>query len=81
MRKIFLFCIKKYQQYLSLDYGLLGKIFPNTRVCRFSPSCSQYTYEAVQKHGAFKGLLLGIRRLFRCNSFFTPVAGTYDPVV
>jgi hypothetical protein len=35
--------------------------------CRFTPTCSRYALEAVQRHGAFKGLLLGTRRLCRCH--------------
>ena len=45
--------------------------------CRFEPSCSNYMIEALQRHGVFKGLYLGIRRLFRCH----PFGGSgYDPV-
>jgi len=50
--------------------------------CRFTPTCSQYTLEAVQKYGAFKGSWLGFKRILRCNpwggSGYDPVPGT-DP--
>ncbi len=78
MRKVFLFLIKLYQKTLSYDHGFLGKIFPNTRHCRFVPTCSEYMYEAVQRYGVFQGIKLGINRLLRCNTK-TPV-GIYDPV-
>ncbi|MFR1987172.1 MAG: membrane protein insertion efficiency factor YidD [Prevotellamassilia sp.] len=45
--------------------------------CRYTPSCSQYAVEALQKHRAVKGLYLAIRRILRCH----PVGwGGYDPV-
>ncbi len=45
--------------------------------CRFTPTCSQYALEAVEKHGAFKGTWLAVKRLLRCNPLFK---GGYDPV-
>jgi len=45
--------------------------------CRFYPTCSHYGVEAVEKHGAFKGLYLAIKRILRCHPFDE---GGYDPV-
>lgn len=45
--------------------------------CRFYPTCSQYAVEAVERFGAFKGSLLAVSRLMRCNILFP---GGYDPV-
>jgi putative membrane protein insertion efficiency factor len=45
--------------------------------CRFYPSCSAYALEAVQTHGAVRGLYLAARRLLRCHPFHP---GGYDPV-
>jgi len=45
--------------------------------CRFTPSCSAYTYEAIDRYGVVKGGWMGVKRLVRCNPF-NP--GGYDPV-
>lgn len=45
--------------------------------CRFTPTCSQYMIEALERHGPFKGLMLGCWRILRCNPF---CKGGYDPV-
>ncbi len=46
--------------------------------CRFTPTCSQYAYEAISKYGAMKGGWLALRRLLRCHPFSKH--STYDPV-
>ncbi|MBU0559356.1 MAG: membrane protein insertion efficiency factor YidD [Bacteroidetes bacterium] len=64
----FLIIVRAYQL-------LISPILPSS--CRYSPTCSQYNYEALQKHGLFKGGWLGIKRIARCN----PWGGSgYDPV-
>ncbi len=72
MRKVFRFIfiipIRLYQ-------WLISPFLPNS--CRFTPTCSQYGIEAIEKHGIFKGGFLLIKRLLRCN----PWGGHgYDPV-
>ena len=46
-------------------------------VCRFEPSCSAYAVEAISAHGAVRGSWLALKRLMKCQPFFT---GGYDPV-
>ena len=69
MKKLFLAMIRFYQRNIS----------PYTPPsCRFRPTCSAYAYEAIQKYGAFKGGLLTLWRLLRCNPFNR--SNPYDPV-
>lgn len=68
MKSILLFLIRGYQLVLS---PLMGSN------CRYYPTCSCYTHEAIEKHGAFKGMWLGIKRISRCHPW---AAGGYDPV-
>ncbi|MGD2294216.1 MAG: membrane protein insertion efficiency factor YidD [Candidatus Aminicenantes bacterium] len=68
MKKIVLALIRGYKLLLS---PLLGQN------CRFYPTCSDYTCQAIQKFGLLKGLLLGTRRLLKCHPFHV---GGVDPV-
>lgn len=45
--------------------------------CRFTPTCSNYGIEAIEKYGSFKGSILTIKRIIRCNPFTKP---GYNPV-
>ena len=70
--------IKVYQELFSFDFGIPGKIFPGIRICRFNPSCSEYSYKAIQKYGSFKGSFLAMKRIVKCGPWTE--LGTYDPV-
>lgn len=68
IKKIVLSLIKIYQKTIS---PILGKN------CIFIPTCSAYTYEAIEKYGIIKGIYLGIKRILKCHPFNK---GKYDPV-
>ncbi|MCR4952569.1 MAG: membrane protein insertion efficiency factor YidD [Treponema sp.] len=53
----------------------ISPLFPPS--CRYTPTCSAYAMEAIQKYGPGKGLYLAIKRILRCNPF---CQGGYDPV-
>jgi hypothetical protein len=77
-RSFFLLIIKGYQKTFSFDHGIMGKIFPNTRYCKFSPTCSEYSYGAIEKYGVLRGGYLSLKRIVKCNPWSE--AGQYDPV-
>jgi uncharacterized protein len=68
LRKIFILPIRFYQYAIS-------PFLPGA--CRYTPTCSQYSIEAIQKYGPLKGMWLGLKRIGRCH----PWGGSgYDPV-
>lgn len=69
MKGLVLVLIKLYQLTIS-------QVLPKS--CRFVPTCSEYTYEAISRFGIFKGVWLGARRISRCHPFNK---GGYDPIV
>jgi putative membrane protein insertion efficiency factor len=68
MRSVLLGAIRLYQITLS-------RVLPPT--CRFLPSCSQYSYEAISRYGVWRGGWLAVKRVARCHPFHP---GGYDPV-
>jgi uncharacterized protein len=66
--KLLLLFIRGYQILLSPFFG---------QQCRFTPTCSQYAYAAIEKHGAIKGFLYSVRRLSKCHPWH---AGGHDPI-
>lgn len=68
MKKIMLVMIRFYQKGIS-------PFLPNS--CRYTPTCSAYCYEAIEKYGFLKGSFLGMKRILRCHPFHE---GGYDPV-
>lgn len=68
MKRAILWLLRVYKRFVS-------PLLPPS--CRFTPTCSEYTYQAVERFGVLKGGWLGIKRVARCNPF-NP--GGYDPV-
>lgn len=68
MHKLFIFLIRLYKKFIS-------PLFPPS--CRFYPSCSEYAIQALERYGFFKGIMLAVWRILRCNPFNK---GGYDPV-
>ncbi|KKT72340.1 MAG: hypothetical protein UW69_C0095G0003 [Microgenomates group bacterium GW2011_GWA2_44_7] len=69
--------IRFYQKYLSFDTGLFKFLFLTDKACRFTPRCSEYTYQAIDRYGLYKGSILGLKRILRCHPW-NP--GGHDPV-
>ena len=69
MKRILLWLIRLYQN------GISAHTPP---CCRFTPTCSAYAYEAINKYGALKGGWLALKRLLRCHPFYK--GDPYDPV-
>jgi uncharacterized protein len=68
MRRLFIGLIQIYRRFVS-------PMLPPT--CRYEPSCSLYTVQAIEKYGVLKGLFMGILRVLRCHPF---ARGGFDPV-
>ncbi|MCD6588245.1 MAG: membrane protein insertion efficiency factor YidD [Candidatus Fermentibacteraceae bacterium] len=68
MKKILIFTVRVYRKTIS-------PLLPPS--CIYTPTCSAYAEEALQKHGAVKGSVLAVKRILRCHPWHT---GGYDPV-
>lgn len=71
MKNLLIKIIKFYQKHISPYFGQKGIH------CKYEPTCSEYTKQAIEKYGSIKGSFLGIKRILRCNPFSK---GGYDPL-
>lgn len=83
MKRFILRLIRWYQRYLSPDTGWIAKIGRILRLrsglatCIYSPTCSEYTYQAIDAYGIIRGSFLGLKRIVRCHPF---AKGGFDPI-
>ena len=71
MKKVCIKMIEWYQKNIS------AWLVHKNIMCKYYPTCSEYTKQAIEKYGVFKGIRLGIWRILRCNPFSK---GGYDPL-
>lgn len=71
MKKVIIFLLKLYKKTISPIISACGIH------CKFYPTCSEYTMQAVEKYGVIKGSFLGVKRILKCNPFSK---GGYDPL-
>lgn len=68
MKKLLIILINIYRKFIS-------PVRPSC--CKYNPTCSQYALDAINKYGSFKGTIMAVYRILRCNPFSK---GGYDPV-
>lgn len=71
MKKIGIILINFYKKYISKIFHFKGIN------CKYYPTCSEYTKQAIEKYGLIKGFFLGLKRIIKCNPFSK---GGYDPL-
>lgn len=76
-RHVAVMIIRFYQKTLSFDHGPMKHLYP-LGFCRFHPSCSEYSIQAIEKYGILKGGLKACWRILRCNPFNK---GGNDPLI
>ncbi|MDD2565632.1 MAG: membrane protein insertion efficiency factor YidD [Candidatus Gracilibacteria bacterium] len=77
LARILIKIIELYQKYLSPDHSIWARNSAKPPYCKFTPSCSDYMKESIEKKGVFKGVFKGTWRILRCNPWNK---GGYDPV-
>jgi len=67
MKKPVLKLIRSYQRSRFFHQPVFKALFLSDAACRFTPTCSHYSYQAIQKYGILKGGLLSLKRIFKCH--------------
>ena len=78
IKSFILFLIRFYKKTEPLRKTIAQNLHLTVGECRFTPTCSEYMYGAVEKYGVLKGITLGSKRILRCNP--SSPRG-YDPIV
>lgn len=76
LKRIAVKLIELYQKTLSPDHGMLKILFP-FGACRYQPTCSEYSKQAIIKYGIWRGMFIAIKRIIRCHP---KAVGGYDPL-
>jgi len=66
MKRLLISLINFYQAYLSFDKGVLALFAPGG-ACKYSPTCSEYIKQMVEKYGMLEGVRMGIKRIWSCK--------------
>jgi len=77
MKKPVLKLIHSYQRSHFFHKPVFKALFLSDAACRFAPTCSHYSYQAIQKYGILKGGLLSLKRIFKCHPWSK---GGQDPL-
>lgn len=77
MKKKILKLIRVYQQSWWWRSPFLKSLFLSDAACRFQPTCSEYTYQAIKRYGIIQGSLKGLGRILRCHPWSK---GGFDPL-
>jgi putative membrane protein insertion efficiency factor len=77
LKRVVLKLIRFYQSCLAWDGWFFRFFFLTDKACRFEPTCSEYTYQAIEKYGILGGSWIGLKRIIRCHPWSK---GGNDPV-
>lgn len=77
MRKLALTAIKAYKKSWFFRSPILRYLYLSDAECRFQPTCSEYTYQAIERYGIIRGSLLGLKRITKCHPWSK---GGYEPI-